>query len=155
MTSDWSRGCTVQMAGRKVIFSVKTGNPWSFTFPLYRMTGQTKRPLHLAILLRLMRSYSLPTCTVLSNLVGRDSGQYTEHLLTRLSAKLPQTPGATIPSLSLEASSEVSKHEYTSLRIASAAVQHIWMLFCLLFFVLKGQCTVQESIRNWQYEHHQ
>lgn len=120
------------------------------------MTGQTKRPLHLAILLRLMRSCSLPTCTLLSHLVGRDSGQYTEHLLTLLSAKPPQTPWAAIPSPSLEVSSEVSKHEDTSLRIASAAVQHIWTLFWLFYFILKDQCTAcDRTIRNWQYDHHQ
>lgn len=140
---------------RKVIFSVKTGNPWSFTFPLYRMTGHTKRPLHLAILLRLMRSCSLPTCTVLSYLGGRDSGQYTEQILTHPSAKPPQTPWAAIPSLSLEVNSEDREHENTFLRIASDVVQHIWTLFWLLFFIWKDQCTVHDStIRNWQYEHH-
>lgn len=154
--SDWRHGCTAQMSERKVIFSLKTGNPQSFTFPLYRMTGQTKRPLHLAILLRLMSSCSLPTCTVLSYLVGRDSGQYTEHLPTHLSAKPPQTPWAATLPISLEVSSEVSKHENTFLRIASAAVQHIWTLFWLLFFILKDQCTVCDStIKNWQYDHHQ
>lgn len=39
------------------------------TLPLNRITGQTNRPLHLAILLRWMRSCSLFTCTVLWNLV--------------------------------------------------------------------------------------
>lgn len=76
------------------------------------MTGQTNRPLHLAILLRLMRSCSLPTCTVLSSLWDRDSVQCSEHLPTSSS-----TPGCNPHPLGSEASSELSKQGVVSFRI--------------------------------------
>lgn len=50
----------------------------------------------------------------------------------------------------LEASSEVSKQEDTSLRIASAAIQEVWMLFCLLYFERPAEQSTTASIfRSW------